>query len=56
MQKIIQITDKIYWACMHIADEKPIESFFHLNISNTCKNSGHSLPMRWILEHKLKRL
>ena len=39
--------------CMHIADVKPIQPFFHLN---TCQNSGNSPSMRWILEHKLKRL
>ena len=33
---------------MQIADEKPIQPFFHLNTSNTCQNSGNSLPMRWI--------
>ena len=31
---------------IHIANEKPIQSFFHLNTSNTCQNSGNSLPMR----------
>ena len=40
--------------CMHIADEKPIQPFFHLNTSNTCQNSGNSLPIKWILKHKLK--
>ena len=33
---------------MQIADEKPIQPFFHLNTSNTCQNSGNSLPKRWI--------
>ena len=42
--------------CMHIADEKPIQPFFHLSTSNRCQNSGNSTSMRWILEHKLKRL
>ena len=31
---------------MLIADEKPIQPFFHLNTSNTCRNSGNSLPVR----------
>ena len=31
---------------IHIANEKPIQSFFLLNTSNTCQNSGNSLPMR----------
>ena len=31
---------------MHIADEKLIQPFFHLNTGKTCQNSGKSLPMR----------
>ena len=31
---------------MHIADEKLVQPFFHLNTSNTCQNSGDFLPMR----------
>ena len=33
---------------MHIADEKPIQTFFHINTTNTCENLRNSLPMRWI--------
>ena len=40
---------------MHIANEKLIQPFYHWNTSNTCQNSGNSLPTRWIWEYKLNK-
>ena len=55
MQKILQITHKIYWVYAH-SWWKTNPTIFPPNTSNTCQNSGNSLPMRRILEDKLKRL